>query len=101
MCVRMMMSYHFVLRSLATMTHECALETERNPQLSGIEEINAAVRHRPQNRLPDNGFGASIAAAGDADLGEEQLARKLARGALIGDDEDWNARLLGRCASRT
>jgi len=36
------------------MTHERALETGRNPQLSGIEKINAAVRHRPQNRRPDS-----------------------------------------------
>ena len=36
------------------MTFERALETARNPQLSGIEKINAAVRHRPQNRRPDS-----------------------------------------------
>jgi hypothetical protein len=41
MGARMILSYHFVFRSLGTMTHRSALETERNPQLSGIEEINA------------------------------------------------------------
>lgn len=40
-------------------------------------------------------FSASIAAAGDTDLGEEQLARELGGGALVGDDEHGNARLLG------
>jgi len=36
------------------MTHGRALETGRNSQLSGIEKINAAVRHRRQNRRPDS-----------------------------------------------
>jgi hypothetical protein len=39
-------------------------------------------------------FGASIRASKDADLGEEQLARKLGGAARVGDHEDRHAGLI-------